>query len=146
MYIICVYIWYVVPKTIYTNLESQIMIFLFFLRSQSIPPFSKYLTDSPVVWFWVTLMYKGSVTFAKDHECIHWSANMIFVCINGCQGSRFGTFFYLNFAWIHYCYYYYYYNIHKCKSYIHWEEDIEKICEGHTHTRAQKKNDIILNF
>lgn len=45
-------------------------------RWQRIPPLSQDLTNRPVVRLGVTLMHKGAVSLAEDHESVHWATNV----------------------------------------------------------------------
>jgi hypothetical protein len=45
-------------------------------RWQCIPPFSQDLTNSPVVGLGMTLVHKSAVSFAEDHEGVHWPTNV----------------------------------------------------------------------
>lgn len=58
-------------------LKGQIMVLLFLLRPQSIPPLSKNLTNCPVVLVWVPLVHQSSMALAKNHKCIHWSPYVV---------------------------------------------------------------------
>lgn len=58
-------------------LESQIVVFLFLLRSQSIPPLPKNLADCPVVLVWVPLMHQRPMALTENHKCIHWSPDVV---------------------------------------------------------------------
>lgn len=65
-------------------LEGQIMILLFLLGSQSIPPLPKDLADCPVVLVWVPLVHQCSVALTENHKCIHWSPDVILLPLKEC--------------------------------------------------------------
>ena len=70
-----------------THLCCKVDIFLFVLGGEIVPPFTEYLAHSPVILMRVFLMNKCSVTLAKDHEGIHWTANVFLLLpglITGC--------------------------------------------------------------
>lgn len=65
-------------------LKGQIVVLLFLLRSQSVPPLSKNFADCPVVLVWVTLVHQSSMALAKNHEGIHWSSDVVLLLLKGC--------------------------------------------------------------
>lgn len=60
------------------------MVLLLLIGPQSVPPLPQNLADCPIVLVWMSLVHKGTVAFAEDHERIHWTADMVFLPL----GSR----------------------------------------------------------
>lgn len=58
-------------------LKGQIMVLLFLLRSQSIPPLPENLADRPVVLVWVPLVHQCSMALTENHKGIHWSSDVV---------------------------------------------------------------------
>lgn len=63
------------------HLEGQIVVLLLLIWPQSIPPLPQDLADCPVVLVRVSLVHQGTVTFAEDHECIHWTADVVLLSL-----------------------------------------------------------------
>ena len=59
-------------------LKSQIVVFLFLLRTQRVPPFAENLGNGSIILIGVTLVYQSSMSLAEYHEGIHWPPNVIF--------------------------------------------------------------------
>lgn len=59
------------------------MVLLFLIGPQRIPPLPQNLADCSVILVWVSLVNQGTVAFAEDHECIHWTADMVFFPLDG---------------------------------------------------------------
>lgn len=59
------------------------MVLLFVIGPQSVPPLPQNLADCPVVLVWMSLMNQATVAFAEDHERIHWTADMVFLPLDG---------------------------------------------------------------
>lgn len=53
------------------HLESEIVVLLFLLGSERVPPFTEDLGNGPIVLVGVALVYQRSMPLAEDHECIH---------------------------------------------------------------------------
>ncbi len=62
-----------------TYLKGQVMVFLFFLGAQRVPPLSEDFADGTIVRLRVPLMYECSVSLAEDHESIHWPPDVILI-------------------------------------------------------------------
>lgn len=60
-------------------LEGQIVVLLLLTGTQSVPPLPKYLADCPIVLVGVALVHQSTVAFAEDHECIHGTADVVFL-------------------------------------------------------------------
>lgn len=75
---------FVVVENASVYLEGQIMILLFLLGSQSIPPLPKDFADCPVVLVWVPLVHQCSVALTENHKCIHWSPDVILLPLKEC--------------------------------------------------------------
>lgn len=65
-------------------LKGQIMVLLFLLRSQSIPPLPKNLADCPVVLVWVPLVHQCSMALTENHKGIHWSSDVVLLPLKEC--------------------------------------------------------------
>lgn len=51
------------------------MVFLLFLGSESIPPFSEYFADGAIVLVGVSLVHQSAVPFAEYHKGVHGPPN-----------------------------------------------------------------------
>ena len=63
--------------SLFSYLRCQVIVHLLLFGFQCIPPFTEYLADCPVVLVGVFLMYQCTVSFAEDHEGIHWPADVV---------------------------------------------------------------------
>lgn len=61
------------------HLEGQIVVLLFVIGPQSVPPLPQNLADCPVVLVRMPLMNQATVAFAEDHERVHWTADVVFL-------------------------------------------------------------------
>lgn len=61
------------------------MVLLLLLGPQGIPPLAQDLADSPVVLVGVTLVDKGPVPLAEDHEGIHRPPDMVLLPLQQTQ-------------------------------------------------------------
>ena len=55
-----------------SHLVSEILVLLFLLRLESVPPLSQDLADGSVVLVRVGLVHQGAVALREDHERVHW--------------------------------------------------------------------------
>ena len=60
-----------INQTVKTYLESEIVILLFFCRTECIPPFAQDFADSSIVLVRMALMNESSVSLTEDHESVH---------------------------------------------------------------------------
>lgn len=58
-------------------LKSQVVVLLFLLGPQCVPPLPKNLANRPVVLVWVPLVHQRSMALAENHEGVHWSSDVI---------------------------------------------------------------------
>ena len=58
-------------------LISQVMVFLFLIRLQCVPPLPEDLRNGPVILIRVLLVYEMPVPLTEDHKGIHWPPNMV---------------------------------------------------------------------
>ena len=58
-------------------LISQVMVFLFFIRLQCVPPLPKDLRHSPVILIRVLLVDEMPMPLTEDHKGVHWPPNMV---------------------------------------------------------------------
>ena len=63
--------------TIY--LEGEVVVFLFFLGTQSVPPLPQDLRHRPVVLVRMALMNQRPMAFGEDHEGVHGTPDMVFL-------------------------------------------------------------------
>ena len=68
-------------------LESEIVVLLFLLGSERVPPFTEDLGNGPIVLVGVALVYQRSMPLAEDHECIHRPSYVILL-FRLCNGNR----------------------------------------------------------
>lgn len=58
-------------------LEGQIVVLLFLLGPQCVPPLPQNLAHGPVVLVWVPLVDQRPVTLTENHERIHGSPDVV---------------------------------------------------------------------
>ena len=63
--------------TIY--LEGEVVVFLFFLGTQSVPPLPQDLRHRPVVLVRMALMNQRPMAFGEDHEGVHGTPDVVFL-------------------------------------------------------------------
>lgn len=59
------------------------MVLLLLYRPQSVPPLSQDLADCAIVLVGMPLVHQAPVTFTKDHECIHGTADVVLLPLVG---------------------------------------------------------------
>lgn len=74
------------------------MVLLLLDGTQRVPPLPQDLADRPIVLVGVTLVHKGTMALAEDHERIHWPADVVFLPLG--DGSKRGqlTYFALSLS------------------------------------------------
>lgn len=59
------------------------MVLLLLVGPQSVPPLPQDLADGSVVLVGMSLVHQGPVAFTEDHECIHGTADVVFLPLFG---------------------------------------------------------------